>query len=294
VLQASSDGGLTWWTSAVSVEETTPAVYVASFHAIQPLEYRLVTVGTAAEPSRISKPTEMSVSCAYKSPSWMDWGAGYWLSGEDSVKYGTATHVDGWNSQYLQPTVAVTLYSSIDGVDWTKSATPVTFGGDALRFSIVAAHYLVPTPPIDSVGFYALSMQGLNNGAPQTPQVTGVICLKPEPIFTLSPPHKARAGRSFTVSGLIKPHLPSGTKAVLVTATQLKTNKSLHWSGTVFDKNGFSGYAVKIKLPRAGTWAIRGYVSAGGRWAASPLGKYGAIEAWGASTGTPVKKVVVR
>jgi len=84
-------------------------------------------------------------------------------------------------------------------------------------------------------------------------------------------PLSVRAGRSFTVSGTLRPRFPAGKHTV---AIKIYRYKNRHWlftrqvSATNADSGGNTSYRVKVKLSTRGEYRFRAYTAPTVTWAA--------------------------
>jgi Carboxypeptidase regulatory-like domain len=288
VLQASAASNK-WWTSSVPVAEGANGYYTAIFAPIQGLNYRLVTVGSAAEPSVVSGPVGIWMNAP--SNAWSDFGGGRSGNVNSSTDYGTSTHVDAWSTNFLESTETVRLYSSPDGVNFTPMSVPLTKAGLVLRYGVISAHYTATIPAITGLRYYCVVMQGAAGAEPAIPSPSYTIYVNPQPMFALSSPKSAKAGQRFTVSGLIRPHLVRGSRVVTLRVHRNGSSGTQIYSNiAVFDKSGFSGFSTRLKL-RRGTYYVQAAVFPGGYTDGGP---WGSVPAWASSQHSVTKKVVVR
>jgi 5-hydroxyisourate hydrolase-like protein (transthyretin family) len=290
VLQASADGGSSWWTSLLVVYGDGLGTYTAYFHPLKPMMYRFATVGTAAEPSAVSGPVSLG-SVGVIGGAWSSWGGGVSYTAHSSVEYGKQSRVAAKSTTHTGANVAVECYESLDAVDYRPARLPVIRGAALEKDGQVAVSYTVQTRPVLTLRFFALVMPATGGPAPVAPQVAGLISIAPSPVFTVNAPKKARAGRTFAVSGLVKPRLTGGAKVlqVLVRRSGAKSARNYCTVAVTPRSGDQSGYSARLKLAR-GTYYIQGRILAGGAWP----GGLGSVYRWGASQHSPTRKVVVR
>jgi hypothetical protein len=113
-------------------------------------------------------------------------------------------------------------------------------------------------------------------GSDDAAALSTIIVVKVRPLLgTPARPVSVKAGKMFTVSGSLTPHIPKGSATVQVRAYRLRGG---HWrpakrlTATITDRGDASKYSVRFKLTTRGTYRFRAEFPATGGWAATASG----------------------